>query len=88
MGLTEVRFWWYIYPTEMAGRPRNKHKPFEVTITSTPKLGLYLEDLVAEEGYGSSRAEVARNLVWRGIEELIKNGILTRRPGAAEEEEA
>jgi hypothetical protein len=65
----------------MAGRPRNRYKPVEVTITSTPKLGLYLDDLVSEEGYGNSRAEVARTLVWRGIEELLGKGILTRRPG-------
>ncbi len=50
-----------------------------ITITSTPKLASYLNDLVDEEGYGKTPSEVARTLVWRGIEELIKAGILDRR---------
>jgi hypothetical protein len=64
--------------------PRKKSavEPYKVTVTSTPKLGLYLEDLKDEEGYGNSVAEVARTLVWRGIEELIKGGILDRRKGS------
>ena len=45
------------------------------------KLAAYLDDLVEEEGYGNSRVEVARSLVWRGIEDLMSRGILTRRPG-------
>lgn len=61
------------------GRPKNRHKSVLVTITGTPKLAAYLDDLVAEEGYGHSGAEVARTLVWRGIEELISKGVLDRR---------
>ena len=62
-------------------RPRNPHPPTKVVITGTPKLGLYLADLVREEGYGATAAEVARTLVWRGIEELISRGVLSRRSG-------
>jgi hypothetical protein len=62
----------------MAGRPKNKHKPVSVTITGTPKLGAYLDALKAEEGFGNSRGEVARTLVWNGIHELISRGILDR----------
>jgi len=40
---------------------------------------MYLDDLIEEEGYGNSRAGVAKNLVWRTIEELISKGIIDRR---------
>jgi hypothetical protein len=62
-------------------RPKNTHKSIEVTITASPKMGAYLDDLCREEGYGNSRAEIARNLVWRAIEELIGKGIVDRRKG-------
>lgn len=67
-------------------RPRNPHPPNRVVITGTPKLGLYLGDLVREEGYGATPAEVARTLVWRAIEELIARGVLSRRSGPAAED--
>lgn len=63
-------------------RPKNRHDPVRITITGTPKLAQYLDDLVEEEGYGNSRGAVAQNLVWRGIEQLIAAGILDRRKGA------
>lgn len=63
-------------------RPRNPLPSTRVVITGTPKLAAYLRDLVLEEGYGSTPAEVARTLVWRGIEDLIARGVLTRRRGA------
>jgi hypothetical protein len=66
-------------------RKKSGRKPFKVTITSTPKLGLYLNDLKGEEGYGNSPSEVARTLAWRGIEELIARGVLDRRKGPPEE---
>lgn len=62
-------------------RPRNLHRPSEVPITATPKLVAYLERLIAEEGYGNSKAEVARTLLWRGVEDLIKGGILKQIRG-------
>jgi hypothetical protein len=64
------------------GRPPRPHRRVPpVSITATPKLVEYLDDLVDEEGYGNSKAEVARTLVWRGIEDLIKGRILDRRKG-------
>ena len=42
-------------------RPKNREASIKVTITATPKFGEYLDDLVAEEDYGSNRAEVARS---------------------------
>ncbi len=63
------------------GRKKNRYKPVEVTITSTPKFGAYLDDLVREQGYGNTRAEVARTLTWRGIQKLISERLLNRRKG-------
>ena len=65
----------------MAGRKKNPHPTKPVTFSATPKLLRYLEDLVLEEGYGNTPAEVARSLTWRGIEELVSRGVLSRRPG-------
>jgi hypothetical protein len=66
------------------GRPRNKHKAVEVPITATPKLVAYLDALIAEEGYGNSRAEVARTLCWRMIEQLTTGGTLQQIRGSYE----
>jgi hypothetical protein len=52
-----------------------------VEFAATPKLHAYLEDLVQEEGYGNDHGAVARNLVWRGIEDLIDKRVLDRRKG-------
>ncbi|MGH7818604.1 MAG: hypothetical protein ACREQ9_02430 [Candidatus Binatia bacterium] len=62
-------------------RPKNPVQPVKVVITGTPKMARYLADLVVEEGYGNTPAEVARTLVWRGIEELISRNVLGRRRG-------
>jgi len=53
---------------------------------ATPKLLAYFEALVDEEGFGETRPEVAENLCWRMIEELIRAGTLTRIRGALTEE--
>lgn len=63
-------------------RPRNTTKSIKVTVTASPRLRDYLSDLVAEEGYGATPAEVAKTLIWRGIEELIYKGVIGRRTGA------
>ena len=68
-------------------RRKNPFPPAKIAITGTPKLALYLSDLVAEEGYGATASEVARTLVWRGIEDLISRGVLTRRKGPADGED-
>jgi len=55
-------------------------------LKATPKLLSYLEALIQEEGFGKSRPEVAENLCWRMIEELIRVGTLTRIRGTMKEE--
>jgi hypothetical protein len=51
----------------------------KITITASPRLRDYLNDLVLEEGYGSTISEVARTLTWRGIEDLISKQVIRRR---------
>lgn len=58
-----------------------------MTITAGPKLILYLDDLIADEGYGPSRSEVAKTLVWQRIHSLIQDGALTHRRASAKERE-
>src|SRR3954449_1569448 len=70
----------YIYHL---ARPRSLTTAIKVTITDSPKLGLYLDELMAEEGYGHSRGEVAKTLVWRAIEDLITRSLLDRRRATA-----
>lgn len=60
-------------------RPRNSHPTTSVPISATPKLLKYLDDLVKEEAYGNSRAEVAKSFVWQVIQDLISKGVLDRR---------
>lgn len=67
-------------------RPKNRQPSVKITITATPKLARYLEDLIEVEGYGASRGEVARNLVWRLIEDLISKGIIEQRRGSIEQD--
>jgi hypothetical protein len=45
-----------------------------------PKLHVYLEDLVdQQEGYGTSKGEAARRLVWDGVHDLISRRLLKKR---------
>lgn len=69
------------------GRPPNRHKSIHVKLSAEPKLVLYLEDLIREQGFGASRPAVAKNLCWRAIEELISKGILDRRKGEVADKE-
>jgi hypothetical protein len=64
-------------------RRKNAVASVKVTITTSPRLREYLADLVAEEGYGSTISEVARTLVWRGIEDLIFKKVVRRRRGSS-----
>jgi len=60
-------------------RPPNALKSIDVTIIAPPKLRDYLDDLIAEQGFGTSRGEVAKTLVWERIRDLISQGVLDRR---------
>lgn len=64
---------------DKGGRPAKTKPTKAVPISATPKLLQYLDDLVAMEGYGTSRAEVARSFVWREVNRLIEVGRLKPR---------
>jgi hypothetical protein len=61
------------------GRPRNAEESVYLKLTVQPKLVLYLDDLIAEQGFGSSRGEVAKTLLWERIRNLVSEGVLDRR---------
>jgi len=56
-------------------------KAREVDVALPVKLLNYVDDLVRLEGWGSSRAEVVRNIVWQEVHRLIVAGRLTETPG-------
>jgi hypothetical protein len=63
----------------MARRPNNI-KTVTVTISTTPPVEAYLLKLVSSGLYGKNPADAAERLVARGIEALIRQGHLKRRP--------
>jgi len=60
-------------------RHPNKIRTITVTISTTPAVHGYLEKLVSTGLFGKNRAEAAERLVARGVEALIREGILKRR---------
>lgn len=45
----------------------------------SPKMIGYIDDLVAEGGYGDTRGEVVEWLIWAGIRDLVSRGLIDRR---------
>jgi len=48
----------------------------QITISTTPQIVLYLEQLVLTGFYGKNHAEAAERLVARGVEHLLQEGTL------------
>ena len=67
------------------GRPKNQHTTITIQVSASPKLAAYLDDLHAEEGYGNSRAAVAKALIWQSLHDLIGKGIIDRRKGPVDD---
>jgi hypothetical protein len=57
-------------------RPTNKIKTKPLKLSTTPKVGRYLEALVAKELYGKTGTEVAQRLLEERIRALIAEGTL------------
>ena len=55
----------------MERRPKS-HESTPIEFAASPKLVQYLDDLVAEEAFGNSRAEIARSFVWKEVNRLIE----------------
>ena len=60
-------------------RPRNSEASIPVEIALSPKLIEYLDALKELEGFGSSRAEIIRNFVWKEVNRLLEVGRLTSK---------
>lgn len=60
-------------------RPANTVESVSMTITVTPQIKAYLEDLVFKGTYGQSPAEVVRTVLGERIREYIKDGALKER---------
>jgi hypothetical protein len=50
-----------------------------IEFTATPKLLGYLDDLIKQEGFGTTRAEIARNFVWKEVNRLLESNHLKPR---------
>jgi hypothetical protein len=61
----------------MARKP-NSVSTVTITISTTEGIQQHLEDLVAGGLFGKNPAEAAERLVARGIENLLRDGTLSR----------
>jgi len=53
-------------------RPRNPEATVLVEVGFTPKAIKYLDLLKEKDGFGTSRADIIRNFVWKEINRLIE----------------
>jgi hypothetical protein len=60
----------------MARKPNNIKTAPPITLSTTPPVVAYLEQLVATGLYGKNPAEAAERLVANGIRNLLKDGTL------------
>ena len=70
-------------PKKPKGRPTKA-----VEVAATPKLLAYLDRLVEMEGYGNSRAEVARGFVWKEVNRLLEVKLLSPSGASSSQTEA
>jgi hypothetical protein len=61
------------------GRPRNQHPKKTVELQASPKLLAYLNELLRMEGFGDTRPEIVKRLVWDGINKLLAEKRLKQR---------
>jgi hypothetical protein len=64
----------------MAGRPRNDEPTRKVEPRLPAEAFNQLESLVEIGTYGSNPTEVARYLIIRGLDDLLRSGVLKREP--------
>lgn len=57
-------------------RHPNNYRTILIKISTTPAVGTYLETLVSVGLFGKTVPEVAERLVARGVEALMKDGII------------
>jgi hypothetical protein len=52
-------------------KPNNSIQSVKIGITTTQRVALFLDNLIATEIFGKSRAEVAEQLIKRSMEEFL-----------------
>ena len=60
-------------------RPTNTVETLSMTITVTPQVKQYLEDLVIKGTHGQSPAEIVRTMINDNVRKLIANNELKER---------
>lgn len=60
-------------------RTEKQPKSEPIEFATTPKLVAYLDDLIEAEGFGNTRAEIARSFVWKEINRLLEQNRLKPR---------
>jgi hypothetical protein len=63
----------------MAGRNRNQIETVTLTISTTPGVVRYLQDLVATNLYGKNATEAAERVLARTLEDMLAAGRLSTR---------
>lgn len=66
-------------PALIMARPSNTVETLSMTITVTPQMKQYLEDLVVKGLYGSSPAEIVRNMVQKCVRQHITDKDIKER---------
>jgi hypothetical protein len=64
----------------MVGRPKNDEPTRKVEPRLPAAAYIQLESLVEIGTYGSNPTEVARYLIIRGLDDLLRSGMLKREP--------
>ncbi len=59
-------------------RPKNTLDTIQITISTTPQVASYLEQLTAQGIYGKNNADTANALLKEKIRELMERGHITR----------
>jgi hypothetical protein len=53
-------------------RPRSTEPSVPIEVGLSPKLLKYIDELKEKEGFGNSRPDIIRNLIWKEINRLIE----------------
>jgi hypothetical protein len=61
------------------GRPKGEQAKITIELQATRKLVAYLDELKRIEGFGESRQEIVKSLVWAAIGRLILDKRLKQR---------
>ena len=64
-------------------RPKNTLDTVQITISTTPQVKAFLEDLTAQGIYGKNNADTAHALVKEKLRELLEKGHIGKIPATA-----